>query len=142
MLGIAARAAAADPLVMRYDADRLTVHADGVPLDAIIDELHERTGIQVRGSLLDGRVVHKQFDALPLEQALDRLLGRQNFVLVYGPTGKPEALDLLGLALPRQPAPRTPLRVARPPAAGIPPAMSTPPRAPGVAAFLQAKRTR
>jgi hypothetical protein len=116
------------PYVLRYDddANRLTVHADGVPLDDLMHDLQAQTGLRLRGDLLDGRLVYKRFDQLPLDQALDRLLGRQNFLLIYGRSGRPETLSLEGLSQPRTPtkpttayATRGRVAPARPTAAGI-----------------------
>lgn len=87
---------AADEMVLRYDDDRLTVRLDAVPLDQVIAALVDETGVQLRGEPPDRRQVTKQFEALPLPEALDRLFGRQNFALRYGRDGRPQTLRLYG----------------------------------------------
>ncbi len=99
---LAAPAGAADiPATMRYEDGRLTVRLEGVPLDRVVEMLGSETGVEFRGELLDWRDVTKRFDGVPLPEALDRLLGRQNFILRYGADGRPRVVELQGLSQPR-----------------------------------------
>jgi hypothetical protein len=102
-------AAAADATApdVRWDAGRLSVRLEGVPLDEVLAAVAQETGLEVTGEPLDRRQVNKRFEALPLPEALARLIGRQNFVLRYGAGGEPDRLDLLGVPQ----APRKPARV-------------------------------
>jgi hypothetical protein len=59
-----------------------------VPITDVLNELERQTGASVRGSLLDPREVTAEFRDVPLSQALARLLGDQNFALVYGEGGR------------------------------------------------------
>ena len=118
---------AADPLAVSFDGGRLTVHADGVSRDELLAAVARETGMAIDGAALDARVVSKHFDALPLDEALDRLVGRQNFVVRYGANGAPERIQLLGMPSPppgtatERAADAIRLLVAQPPVA-LPPA--------------------
>jgi hypothetical protein len=104
---LVAVAGAAEPSpLMRYDDGRLTVRLEAVPLDRVVEMLKTETGIEVHGELGDWREVTKRFDEVPLPEALDRLLGRQNFVLWYGADGRPASVELAGV--PQAPRPSTP----------------------------------
>jgi hypothetical protein len=83
-----------------YDDGRLTVRLAGVPLDDVLDAVASETGIEIQGEIRDHRSVSKRFDAVPLPEALDRLLGNQNFLLTYEADGRPARLRLLGVPQP------------------------------------------
>ncbi len=98
---------------MQYQDGRLTVQLDHVPLDQVVERLEQETELRFYGELLDWREVTKHFDGVPLPEALDRLLGRQNFILRYDAAGRPESVELGGLPQ----APQAPKgRTTRPPA--------------------------
>ena len=104
---LATRALATDPAgVMRYEDGLLTVRLEHVPLDLVVERLEQETGVRFHGELLDWREVTKRFDAVPLAEALDRILGRQNFILRYDAAGHPASVELGGLPQPRQ-SPKT-----------------------------------
>jgi hypothetical protein len=81
---------------IRYADGRLSVRLDGVPLDVVLAVVERETGIVIHGDLLDWREVTKHFEDVPIARALQRLVGRQNFVLRYDQEGSPVRLDLLG----------------------------------------------
>jgi hypothetical protein len=94
---VSARAAddAAPERVIRYENDALTVRLVRAPVTEVLSELEHQTGATVRGSLLNPTEVSADFKAVPLPQALARLLGDQNFSLVYGEGGRLRAINLL-----------------------------------------------
>ena len=99
-LGMSVPAAAADDAatsgrLIRYENDALTVHIVRMPVTEVLSELEQQTGATVKGSLLDPREVSADFKAVPLAQALARLLGDQNFALVYGEGGRLRVINLL-----------------------------------------------
>lgn len=98
------------PLV-RYAGGRLSVQLTQVPLDQVMAAVARETGTVVQGELLDLRAVSKRFEDVPLDRALRRLLGRQNFILWYDADGRPIRIELLGLPEP----PPTKKRPAKPP---------------------------
>ncbi len=81
--------------IIRYENDALTVRLVRVPVTDVLNELERQTGASVRGPLVDPREVSAEFTAVPLPQALARLLGDQNFSLVYGEGGRLRVVSLL-----------------------------------------------
>jgi hypothetical protein len=82
--------------VVRYDDDVLTVRLGDVPISEVLADLAMQSGAEVRGQVREPRNVTAAFDSVPLPQALARLLGDQNFALVYGSGGHLKAVRLLG----------------------------------------------
>jgi hypothetical protein len=99
VLGAAVAVPASEPppeRVIRYDQDALTVHVVGMPVLEVLAEIGRQSGAEIRGTARDAAAVTAQFDAVPLPQALSRLLGDQNYALVYGSGGKLRTVRLLG----------------------------------------------
>jgi hypothetical protein len=82
--------------VIRYDQDALTVRLVGVPVLEVLTEIGRQSGAEIRGVTSESRDVTASFEAVPLPQALSRLLGDQNYALIYGSGGKLRTLRLLG----------------------------------------------
>jgi hypothetical protein len=118
--GVHAGDAAPSGRVIRYDHDTLTVRLSSVPMSEVLAELERQTGATVRGELSETRDVSAEFDDVPLPQALARLLGEQNFALVYGDGGRLRAVSLLpsGRAAGPRPVSPTPTSTV-PPVQGI-----------------------
>ena len=106
---VPARAAddAAPERVIRYENDALTVRLVRAPVTEVLSELEQQTGATVRGSLLNPSEVSADFKAVPLPQALARLLGDQNFSLVYGEGGRLRVINLLPGGQASAPRPAT-----------------------------------
>jgi len=107
--------------VIRYERDLLTVRLTSVPVTDVLDELGRQAGAQIRGQVRDLRAVSVEFEAVPLADALHRLLGDQNFALVYGNEGRLKSVRLLGgpkAAVAAAPAPAA-APAGQPPAQGI-----------------------
>lgn len=81
---------------VRLHGDRLTLHVHDVQLDEILRRITEAGGGRLEGSLRSSRAVTIDLDDAPLQDALARLLGDQNFVLVYRADGRLSRLTLLG----------------------------------------------
>jgi len=103
VLLVAAMALSAGPLaagepmcVVAYDADRVTVHAERVPLANVVREIGRQSGAEILGQVRKPRDLSLDFERVPLVDALARLLREQNFTVRYGPEGKLRAIDLLG----------------------------------------------
>ena len=84
------------PRVIRYDNDVLTVHLNDVPVAEVLQEVARQSGAEVRGQVREPHDVTASFDAVPLPEALSRLLGDQAFALVYDKSGHLKAVRLLG----------------------------------------------
>ncbi len=74
--------------MVAYDDGRLTLHAEKVPLADVVREIGRQSGAEIVGKVRKPREVTRQFDEVPLFDALVRLLGEQNFTLRYGSEGK------------------------------------------------------
>ena len=82
--------------VITYRDDALSVRLTDVPAGDVLADLGRQTGADIRGEVPGGRTVTAEFDAVPLPEALHRLLGEQNFALVYGEGGRLRTIKLLG----------------------------------------------
>ena len=109
--------------VIHYEGDTLTVRLAGAPVTDVLDELGRQAGAEIRGQVRDPHEVSAEFEGVPLAEALHRLLGDQNFALVYGNEGRLKSVRLLG-------GPQTAAAAAPIPAAAAPPAGQ--PSAPGI----------
>src|ERR1051326_1203772 len=88
--------ATAGERVIQYANDALTVRLAKAPLADVLDEVARQTGAEVHGELRAPHEVTAEFDTVPLPEALHRLLGDQNFALVYGTGGRLRVVKLLG----------------------------------------------
>ena len=121
-----ARAAEDAPArVILYTRDALTVRVIGAPNSEILEELSRQSGADIRGQVRDPRDVTADFDSVPLPEALARLLGEQNFALVYGKGGRLKAIRLLGGSeqIAGSPPSSAPSGPGRPPFPGSLPAL-------------------
>ena len=93
--------------VVRYAKDALTVRVTRVPVDEILGQLGQQSGAEIRGEVRDRHEITAEFEDVPLPEALHRLLGEQNFALIYGDGGRLKTVRLLGgsLAPPPPPSP-------------------------------------
>ena len=91
-----ARPAEAPERISRYSDDTLTVRITHEPVRDVLDEIGRQTGAEIQGQLAEARDVSADFEAVPLSDALRRLLGNENFALVYGEKGRLKAVKLLG----------------------------------------------
>ena len=106
--------------VVQYQKDALTVRVTRVPVDEVLTQLGQQTGAEIRGEVRDRREITAEFEDVPLPEALHRLLGEQNFALIYGDGGRLKAVRLMGGPLAAPPPGATPPPTAPP--AGTPPA--------------------
>jgi hypothetical protein len=80
--------------VVQYRDGRLTVRLSKAPVDEVLAEVAKATGAEIRGRPAP-REVTAAFTDVPLAAALERLLGRQNFMLRYA-DGRPRIIDVVG----------------------------------------------
>ena len=104
--------------VVQYAKDALTVRVTRVPVDEILGQLGQQSGAEIRGEVRDRHEITAEFEDVPLPEALHRLLGEQNFALIYGDGGRLKTVRLLGgpLAPPPPPSAAPPSSVPSPPA--------------------------
>lgn len=92
------------PLVT-YAHGLLSVRATAAPLPEVLSAVGRATGAELRGRPADAPPITIRLEALPVKDALERILGSQSFALVLGEDGRVRAIDLRGgpqAALPRQ----------------------------------------
>jgi hypothetical protein len=97
-LALGARVEAADPppRTIALKGDQLTVKVEGVPLDDVLQSIVAPSNGEVRGAVKQPREVTIDFEDVPLQDGLTRLLGAQNFVLTYREDGTLRTVTLLG----------------------------------------------
>jgi len=98
--------AAPGPTV-RYIGDTLSVRASGVPIAELLDEIGQQSGATVRGRVDDERDLTTEFDDVPLAEGLHRILGEQNFILVYDHEHRLRLVELIGGPTTPSPVPVT-----------------------------------
>lgn len=117
MAAVVAAGAPAAPLALEVHDDRVTAQLDGIPVETVLEALSRATGAEVRGAPLGPRDVTATLDRVPLALAMPRLLGEQNFTLLYGAGGRLTAIVLRGgpeaRAAPR-PEPASPTEAPSP----------------------------
>jgi len=86
-----------DGRVVRYADDALTVRLTRAPVWEVLEEIGRQSGAEIRGEPAEAGEISADFEAVPIAEALDRLLGSQNFTLVYGDNGKLKIVQLLGV---------------------------------------------
>src|SRR5262249_51879332 len=72
-----------------------TLHAHDAPVAAILDEVKRQSGAEIRGEPAAASVTI-DLEAVPLREALERLLGPRSFTLTYGESGRLKAIELKG----------------------------------------------
>src|SRR5262249_47624987 len=81
---------------IQLKGDRLTVRVTGVPLDDLLNAIADQSDAEIRGSVLAPRDVTTDFENVPVQDGLHRILGDQNFLLTYRQDGTLRTLALLG----------------------------------------------
>jgi len=116
LLALACVARGADDRVIRYADNALTVQVTKAPVGEVLDEIMRQAGAQLRGEPRNAGDVTVDFDDVPVQEGLHRLLGDQNFMLVYAGDGHLRAVRLLGG--PLAPGAHPPGAAPAPPQAG------------------------
>src|SRR2546428_379259 len=104
--------------VSGYGGETLAVRGARAAGTEVREERGRQAGAEIRGQVRDPREVSAEFEAVPLAEALHRLLGDQNFALVYGHEGRLKSVRLLGG--PQTAAAPAPAAAAAPPASQPP----------------------
>jgi hypothetical protein len=93
------------PGVVRYANDKVTVDVKDMPAAALIDEIARQAGAKVTGSVGSVEPVTATWTDLPLKEALEHVLGQQNFTLTYSEQGSLRAIQLRGTQQERETSP-------------------------------------
>ncbi len=92
----AGAADAPPPKTIALKGDKLTVKVNAVPLDEVLQAVVAPSQGEIRGSVKQPHDVSIEFEDVPLQDGLGRLLGDQNFVLTFRENGSLRTLTLLG----------------------------------------------
>ena len=92
----AGAADAPPPKTIALKGDKLTVKVNAVPLDEVLQAVVAPSQGEIRGSVNQPHDVSIEFEDVPLQDGLGRLLGDQNFVLTFRENGSLRTLTLLG----------------------------------------------
>ncbi|MCW5892539.1 MAG: hypothetical protein KIT14_18655 [bacterium] len=84
--------------------DAVTVRAEQAPASTVVSLIGKESGAQVRGVVPPERTVTLDLEKVPVKEALERILGEQNFTLTYADDGTLKTIELKGW---RQEAPPT-----------------------------------
>jgi hypothetical protein len=92
----AAEKPAAKPPTVRYRDDKVSVDLHEASVEAVLQALAKESGAELVGSTRAERPLTMSFDDVPVKEALERLVGAQNFTLKYDEAGKLRAIELRG----------------------------------------------
>jgi hypothetical protein len=96
MWGLGGAADAPPPKTIALKGDKLTVKVNAVALDDVLQAVVAPSHGEIRGTVKQPHDVTIDFEEVPLQDGLARLLGDQNFVLTFREDGTLRAVTLLG----------------------------------------------
>ena len=82
--------------VVRYANDKVTVDVKGMPAAELVNQIAAQAGAKVTGGVGNTGPVTATWIDLPLKDALEHILGAQNFTLTYSEQGALRAIQLRG----------------------------------------------
>ena len=82
--------------VVRYADDKLSVEAKGADPAVVLQAIARASGAELVGAPRGGQPLTVAFSDIPVKDALERLVGAQNFTLKYTENGKLKAIELRG----------------------------------------------
>lgn len=91
---------------VRYRDDKVSVDLHEASVEVVLQALAKESGAELVGSTRAEHPLTMSFQNVPLKEALERLVGAQNFTLKYDEHGKLRAIELRGgpeAAKPRKP---------------------------------------
>jgi hypothetical protein len=101
LIAFSAHAARAE--VPTVERDRISGEFVAIPAEEALRQIAAATGADVVGTVSEGRQVSVKLDDVPLEAALQRILGPQSFSLVFDADGGLRRIRLIGKAAPAAP---------------------------------------
>ena len=90
------KAAAPKPPIVRYRDDKVSVDLHEASVESVLQALAKESGAELVGSTRAEKPLTMSFENVPLKEALERLVGAQNFTLKYDESGKLRAIELRG----------------------------------------------
>lgn len=81
---------------IEFDGNRLSLCAKGIPLEELLTSVSKITGIEFKcDDLVRNRRIWLDLKAVPLSDALSRMVSHLNSVIVYDTSGKPVMVNVL-----------------------------------------------
>jgi len=81
---------------IEFDGNRLSVCAKGIPLGELLTSVSKKTGIEFKcDDLVRNSRIWLNLKAVPLSDALNRMVAQLNSVIVYDTSGKPVRVHVL-----------------------------------------------
>lgn len=81
---------------IEFDGNRLSLCAKGIPLGELLTSVSKKTGIEFKfDDLVRNRRIWLDLKAVPLSDALSRMVSHLNSVIVYDTSGKPVMVHVL-----------------------------------------------
>lgn len=82
--------------VIEFDGNRLSLCAKGIPLGELLTSVSKKTGIEFKcDDLVRNRRIWLNLKAVPLSDALSRMVSHMNSFIVYDTSGKPLMVKIL-----------------------------------------------
>jgi hypothetical protein len=81
---------------VRYRDDKVSVDLREAPVETVLQALAKESGAELVGSTRAEQPLTMSFENVPVKEALERLVGAQNFTLKYDEKGKLRAIELRG----------------------------------------------
>ena len=81
--------------VIEYRDDKLTLRGENIPVEDVLGEITRQSGAEIHGRAPAIDNVSADFERVPLNEALQRLLG-ENFTLRYGDDKRLKTIELKG----------------------------------------------
>jgi hypothetical protein len=75
-----------DAPVVNYDGDYLTIHGSDVLISDILAALRAQSGAKIDGAAVKDRRTSQNFDHVPIDEALPRVLGPNSYMATFSPT--------------------------------------------------------
>jgi YD repeat-containing protein len=82
--------------VVHFKDDKLTVDLHDVSIATAMADVARASGADLVGTPREDRRLTMVFEEIPIKEALERLVGAQNFTLKYDDAGKLKAIELRG----------------------------------------------
>jgi hypothetical protein len=80
---------------IRYVEDRVSLRVTNVPVAQVLEEIGRQAGALIRGRVNGNQELSAEFEGVPLPEALHRILGTQNFVVIYDEQRHPRLVNLV-----------------------------------------------
>jgi hypothetical protein len=84
------------PPSVRWHDDKISVDLHEASIESVLEAIAKASGAELIGSARSDKPLTMSFEDVPVKDALERLVGAQNFTLKYDDGGKLRAIELRG----------------------------------------------